>query len=150
METRGMLAKCLATENLIVEHDPSANTACFSTESRILKLPILETASENVYNMFVGHEVGHALQTPQQWYDDVPDDVPFDFVNVIEDIRIEEFIQDKYPGLRRDFRAGYNELIELDFFDLAGKDVHKLSFIDRVNLHYKLGEMVGAMCTHDG
>ncbi len=140
METRGMLARCLATENLIVEHDPNASTACFATEDRILRLPVLETASEYVYTMFVGHEVGHALQTPPQWYKDIPNDIPFDFVNVIEDIRIEEYIQDKYPGLRKDFRKGYNELLELDFFDLAGKDPNKLSFIDRVNLNYKLGE----------
>ena len=30
----------------------------------------------------------------------------FDFVNVIEDIRIEKFIQSKFPGLRRDFHKG--------------------------------------------
>ena len=83
LQTRGMLAKLLATENLVVEHDSNAKTASFDTENRVLKLPVLNTENENVYNMFCAHEVGHALQTPQQWKHDVPDDLPFDFVNVV-------------------------------------------------------------------
>ena len=139
METRGMLAKLLATENLIVQHSKSADTASFNTENRVLTLPILQTENENVYNMFVAHECAHALWTPVNWAEQVPNDIPFDFVNVIEDVRIERAIQDKFPGLRRDFTKGYDELDDKDFFGIADKDLSKLSFIDRVNLHFKLG-----------
>ncbi len=139
METRGMLAKLLATENLIVEHNKEADTASFNTETRVLTLPILQTENENVYNMFVAHECAHALWTPADWAEQVPSNIPFDFVNVIEDVRIERAIQNKFPGLRRDFTKGYDELDEKDFFGIVDKDVSELSFIDRINLHFKLG-----------
>ena len=139
LETRGTLARLLATENLIVEHDIQVHTASFDTDNRVLKLPVLKTESEFVYNMFVGHEVGHALQTPPQWKDDIPDGVPFDFVNVVEDVRIEKYIQNKFPGLRRDFTKSYDELNDDDFFAIRDTDISKLSLIDRINLHFKLG-----------
>ena len=139
IQTRGMLAKLLATENLIIEHDASATTAAFDTENRVLRLPVLNTEDENVYNMFCAHEVGHALQTPQLWKDDVPDNVPFDFVNVVEDVRIEKYIQSKFPGLRVDFSKGYDKLNDQDFFQLNDKDISEMSLIDRINLHFKLG-----------
>ena len=39
IETRGMLSKLLATENLVIEHDNNARTAAFDTQNRVLKLP---------------------------------------------------------------------------------------------------------------
>ena len=139
LQTRGMLAKLLATENLVVEHDGRAKTASFDTENRVLKLPVLNTENENVYNMFCAHEVGHALQTPQYWKNDIPDDLPSDFVNVVEDVRIEKFIQNKFPGLRVDFSKGYDYLNDSNFFSIRDTDLTKLSLIDRINLHFKLG-----------
>lgn len=139
LETRGMLAKLLATENIVVEHDSTARTAAFDTLNRVLKLPVFKTENENVYNMLVGHEVGHALETPTNWRDDLPDNVPPDFVNVIEDVRIEKFIQSKFPGLRVDFTKGYDELNNQDFFAIRDSDLSKLALIDRINLHFKLG-----------
>ena len=139
LQTRGLLAKLLATENLVVEHDHNAKTASFDTENRLLKLPVLNTDNENVYNMFCAHEVGHALQTPMYWKNDVPDNIPFDFINVVEDVRIEKYIQNKFPGLRGDFTKGYDYLNAEDFFALRDTDTSKLSLIDRINLHFKLG-----------
>lgn len=139
LDTKGYLAKLLATENLIVQHCGAATTASFNTATRVLTLPLIQTNSEFVYDMFIGHEVGHALYTPADWADKVDKDIPFDFINVIEDVRIERMIQDKFPGLRRDFSRGYDELNDKDFFELADKDVDLMNFIDRINLHFKLG-----------
>ena len=61
-EVKGTLAKLLATENLIVEHRV-VDTASFDVDRRVLVLPIWDV-SDRVYNMLVGHEVGHALYTP--------------------------------------------------------------------------------------
>ena len=144
-----MLAKLLATENLVVEHDGSAKTASFDTENRVLKLPLLKTENENVYNMFCAHEVGHALQTPQYWKNDIPDDVPSDFINVVEDVRIEKFIQNKFPGLRVDFSKGYDYLNESNFFSIKDTDLSKLSLIDRINIHFKLGVRAFVPFTED-
>jgi hypothetical protein len=139
MDITGTLAKLLATENLTVVHKAGATTASFNVESRVLTLPIFQGMCSEVSTMMAAHEVGHALQTPTDWAEHVADGTPFDFVNVIEDVRIEKYIQAKFPGLKRDFSRGYNELNERDFFQLEGQDVNKLSLIDRINIHFKLG-----------
>ena len=112
-EIKGNLARLLATENLIVEHRKTA-TASFDVDRRLLTLPMWDKASGVVYDMLVGHEVGHALFTPNKdWRDAV--DCPKDFVNVIEDARIEKLMKRKFPGLRKSFNGGYKELNNLDF-----------------------------------
>lgn len=141
LETKGMLARLLATENLIVEHDAKAETACFNVDTRVMTLPILNTQSEHIYNLFVGHECGHALETPKDFVDSLSADVPHSFVNVIEDVRIEKHIQKKFPGLRVDFTRGYNEMMENDFFEIQDKDPQDLNLIDRINIHFKAGVM---------
>ncbi len=139
LETRGMLAKLLATENLIITHDQRADTASFDTESRELTLPILETDNEHIYTLFTAHECSHALNTPVTWRENIPNNVPFDFVNVVEDVRIEKLIQTKFPGLRTDFSKGYDTLHTDDFFGIRERETSTFSFIDRINLHFKLG-----------
>ena len=62
-EIKSQLARLLATEDLVVENRNVA-TAQFNVETRVLTLPMWKRASENVYDMLVGHEVGHALFTP--------------------------------------------------------------------------------------
>ena len=57
------LAKLLATENIQVEHNKVV-TAQFDVKNRILTLPIWKKMSNDLYDMLVGHEVGHALFTP--------------------------------------------------------------------------------------
>ena len=136
-EIKGNLARLLATENLIVEHRKTP-TAMFDVERRVLTLPMWDKASGTVYDMLVGHEVGHALFTPNEdWRGAV--DCPKDFVNVIEDARIEKLMKRKFPGLRKSFAGGYKELNDLDFFDIADQDISKFSLIDRINLHFKIG-----------
>ena len=129
-EVKGTLAKLLATENLTVEHR-KVSTASFDVNNRVLVLPIWD-ASETVYDLLVGHEVGHALYTPN-----VPVDAPKGFVNVIEDARIERLMKQTYPGLRKTFFEGYRELWHQDFFGVAEEDPNKLALIDRINLYFK-------------
>ena len=136
MDITGTLAKLLATENLTVQHSNAARTASFNVQDRVLTLPVLAGASQEVMTMLAAHEVGHALQTPSDWTERVIDGTPFDFVNVIEDVRIEKFIQAKFPGLKRDFSRGYTELNDNDFFAIADQDVNKMSLIDRLNIHF--------------
>ena len=62
-EIKGNLARLLATENLVVEHKQTP-TAYFNVDTRVLVLPKWDKASDVVYDMLVGHEVGHALFTP--------------------------------------------------------------------------------------
>ena len=136
-DIRGTLAKLLATENLLVEHK-KVGTASFDVQKRILTLPLWDRASNRVYTMLVGHEVGHALFTPAD-FDPTKLPCPKSFLNVTEDARIEKLMKRKYPGLAKDFYVGYQELNDEDFFSINEQDVEKLPLIDRINLHYKIG-----------
>tara|TARA_Y100000004_G_scaffold156581_1_gene181800 strand:+ start:235 stop:2370 length:2136 start_codon:yes stop_codon:yes gene_type:complete len=136
-EIKGNLARLLATENLIVEHR-KVPTASFDVDRRVLTLPMWDKASDVVFDMLVGHEVGHALFTPNEDWRDIAD-CPKDFVNVIEDARIEKLMKRKYPGLRKSFAGGYQELNDRDFFSIANEDIDSFSLIDRINLHFKIG-----------
>ncbi len=132
-EVKGTLAKLLATENLTVEHR-QVTTAYFDVENRVLCLPIWKSASNTVYDLLVGHEVGHALYTPA---DDWDKSVPKAFINVLEDARIEKLMKRTYPGLRKSFFDGYKELWDQDFFGVKHEDHENLSLIDRINLYFK-------------
>ena len=135
-EIKSQLAKLLATEDLIVEHK-QVETAQFNVHTRVLILPLWEKASNAVYDMLVGHEVGHALFTPDRW--DWTERVPQTFVNVCEDARIEKLIKRKYMGLAKTFYTAYNELNEKDFFDIASEDINNFNLADRANLYFKIG-----------
>ena len=130
-EVKGTLARLLATENLTVEHR-QVSTASFDVNNRVLILPIWKTASSTVYDLLVGHEVGHALYTPN-----LPIDAPKAFVNVVEDARIERMMKQTYPGLKKSFFDGYRELWHKDFFGVADEDISQIAFIDRINLYFK-------------
>ena len=96
IEIKGNLAKLLATEDLIIEHKP-VETASFDVDRRVLTLPVWDRASETVYDMLVAHEVGHALYTPnREWFFE-PEwkTIPLDYVNVVEDARIERLIKQR-------------------------------------------------------
>ncbi len=134
-EVKGNLAKLLATENLIVEHRV-VETASFDVDRRVLVLPIWNVSS-TVYNMLVGHEVGHALFTPNEDWKELP--VPKSYINITEDARIEKLMKRKFPGLAKDFFKGYSQLNDQDFFDIQDTEIAKLNLIDRINLHYKVG-----------
>ena len=137
-EVKGQLAKLLATEDLIIENR-KVSTASFDVARRVLTLPMWEKASGTVYDLLVGHEVGHALYTPaDDWTKDYPN-VPPSFINVLEDVRIEKLMKIKYAGLSKTFYNGYSQLAEQDFFELESHDLEDMSLADRINIHYKIG-----------
>jgi hypothetical protein len=139
-EIKSQLAKLLATEDLVVEHK-NVPTACFNVHTRVLTLPLWEKASGLVYDLLVGHEVGHALFTPDEdWTERVK--IPLQFVNVVEDARVEKLMKRKYAGLAKTFFNGYKELNEEDFFQIVDEDIFTFNLADRVNLHFKIGNFV--------
>ena len=144
MEVKGNLARLLATENLIVEHR-KVETAMFNVKDRVLTLPMWDVASPNVYDMLVGHEVGHALYTPDKWGSDFG--VPQSYLNVCEDARIEKMMKRKFPGLARNFYTGYKELHDADFFEVGERKMDSYALIDRINLYFKIGVHAGEVFT---
>lgn len=136
-EIKSQLAKLLATEDLVVEHK-KVETAQFNVHTRVLTLPMWEKASNTVYDLLVGHEVGHALYTPDEdWTEQVK--VPPQFVNIVEDARIEKLMKRRYAGLAKTFFSGYKELAEQDFFQIEDEQVDEMNLADRANLYFKIG-----------
>lgn len=147
---KDLLAKLLANENLTVLQEP-VKTASFDVKNRVLRLPQWKDLSEDMLDLFIGHEVGHALYTTSAfWSDELKALKHFQgYLNVLEDVRIEKLIKRKYPGLRKPFRLGYDELREKDFFNLKTQDLNSLLLIDRINLFYKAGVKSGVKFTKE-
>lgn len=150
IETKSILAKLLATENISVEQK-NIPTAAFNPTTRTLYIPNWKDMSNSLQDLLIGHEVGHAWDTPAEgWHDAVCEDATLKgFLNVIEDARIERNIKSRYPGLVKSFYAGYRELFERDFFGVKDVDVNTLPLIDRINLHYKVGAFLNVQFSND-
>jgi len=133
------LAKLLARENLTIQHG-NFSTAFFDVKNRVLGLPNWKDRGKDVYDLLVGHEVGHALYTPS--WDPSSFPCPPVYVNVVEDVRIERMIQETYPGLIACFRRGYTILFRENFFGTKDKDFAKYNLADRLNLKAKLGSLI--------
>ena len=141
-EAKSYLAKLLATENITVEHR-KVETAYFDLGNRLLVVPIWKEMNNDILDMLLAHEIGHALYTPQdEWVAAVESKVaPHSYLNIVEDARIEKLIKRKYPGLSQSFIKGYRDLIRNDFFKTADKNVNEMLLIDRLNLHFKMSHV---------
>jgi len=134
---KSTLVKLLAEEDLQVTYK-NVPTAHFDVKAREVVLPIWKDKSEAVMDMMSLHEVGHALWTDMDLIEKgQKKEVKHSFLNVLEDVRIEKMIQEKYLGSVKVFKKAYTELLEKDFFNINGKDLSKLNLIDRINMHYK-------------
>lgn len=145
IESKNMLAKLMATENINIVHQ-KIYTAAFDMKTRTLYCPIWQDMSNELRDLLLGHETGHALETPAEgWHGAISDKGRNykAFLNVVEDARIEKKIKRRYPGLKNSFRIGYQELINRDFFEIRGRDINTLPFIDRLNLYTKGGVNLG-------
>jgi len=157
-QSKSVLAKLLATENITMQKLAGAQTAWFDVKNRVLTLPIWQGISDDLEDMLVVHEVGHALDTPCDGWTNAIKDIATKiygttskqnqmavkgFLNVIEDARIDKRQKRRYPGARRNYIVGYKELMDRDFFGTANKDINSYSFIDRVNIYFKGGVALG-------
>jgi hypothetical protein len=147
------VARLLATENLNIERVP-AETASFNLEDRILRIPLWTDLTENTEQLMVVHEVGHAKYTPpENWKKNVETDSNFIYyMNVCEDARIEKMMKREYPGVKKNMLEGYHDLQKRDFFGLKNKspaEINKLSLINKINLHTKLGTQFGIQFEQD-
>ena len=87
LQKKSVLARLLANENVTVRQG-NFPTASFDVVNRVLNLPLWKDMSNDLYDLLVGHEVSHALHTPADPKQLNIPNVPFSFVNVVEDIRI--------------------------------------------------------------
>ena len=104
------------------------STAHFDVRAQRGGFPIWKDKSEKVMDMMSLHEVGHALWTDMDLIErGQKKEVKHSFLNVLEDVRIEKMIQEKYLGSVKVFKKAYTELLEKDFFNIKRKDLSKLN-----------------------
>lgn len=154
-----MLTKLLATENLRVVFKPDIKTAYFESKRRLIALPIWkEGISNELLDMLCVHETGHALYTPGEFHNKMKQlaekyKIKNSFVqaagNIIEDIRINELQKIRYPGSRRDFLIGYKQRYDRGDYGGESNFINNLPFLDRVNVHFKVGEALGVVFTEE-
>jgi hypothetical protein len=149
--SRSVFARIMSTENITVIFDPKSKDAWFDTKTRTLNMPGWTGMTPEVYDLLLSHEVSHALHTPcTDWVgltdelagekaSDADKQVARQYINIIEDARIERLIKAKYPGLARDYNKGYEWLAKSGMFGKLDSDLSGMNFIDRINLHFKVG-----------
>lgn len=143
-------ARLLATENLSVQRAPT-RTASFDVKSRVLTLPLWKDMTPEIEDMLVGHEVGHALYTTEDYFIPIQENPKMhSYLNVLEDVRIEKLIKRKYPGLRKRMNEGYKQLNDRDFFGVKQvQNLDDLLLIDKINLYFKAGFNCGVQFNPD-
>tara|TARA_B100000029_G_scaffold204135_3_gene202113 strand:- start:2001 stop:4337 length:2337 start_codon:yes stop_codon:yes gene_type:complete len=142
IESKNVLAKLMATENIHVEHK-KVSTASFDVKNRRLILPIWKDMDHTMYEGLIGHEVGHALYTPyEEWAEFAKKNSHLKaYANILEDARIERKMKIKYPGMKKTFFEMYDALARQDFFGTHGRDLGEYGFADRLNLSFKIGAL---------
>ena len=144
-----ILARLLAHENINIVRG-NVRTASFDIRNRVLVLPRWKDMTQVCEQMLILHEVGHALFTSEEKYG-----VVFEkenahlrkYANVIEDVRIECRMKERYPGCRKTFTDGYKELRDRDFFGIKNRNLSKMLLIDKINIYYKVGYNSGVVFT---
>lgn len=146
-----ILSKLLAKERIKVVRK-TVETASFDITDRILTLPAWKNISDSLELMLICHEVGHALYTTEDIVDEFCGLLgvqktklkksQFTYLNVVEDVRIEQLIVIKYPGVKKHFQEGYVEFVE-DFNAFKGAEKMTLDslLIDRINVHCKVSNL---------
>ena len=134
--------KLIAQENLTVVRSANYKTASIDLTNRVIKIPAFSTKNESVAVLMSAHEVSHALNTPPRWYHcssaGFYSKQLLQCINIVEDIRIERLIKNKYIGLRNVFNVGYKALLDQSFF---GDLDRNLCFADLVNIWAKVGNL---------
>ena len=145
------VAQLLALESLDV-YQAEVETAMFRPDTRELIIPYFKTEfkgkeiPESLLIMFIGHEVGHALNTPasgmHQFNKDAKyKDIPFIILNIIEDARIERMIKNQYPGMVLHFKKSYDFLLNNSQGSQGFLEPLKMSLINRINYFFKYHEV---------
>ena len=137
------LVELLAQEKLSIVFDKSVETASIDLEKRRVYIHpfIFEFNNNLVTERLLCHEVGHALYSNFTLLAGLIKKYGKPLVNVFEDIRIENCLKQKFPGITKLFSNGFTELNKclnkLYNYDMASKVTDTSQFLDRLNVHFK-------------
>lgn len=141
-----ILAKLLANENLTVISG-GVTTSMIDLNKRVVYIvefkPTSPLSCREVRITCIGHEVGHALFTPKNLMHGASEKkFPglFMFINVVEDIRIERLMKNKFKGLHSIMKEGRKVMYENGFYGQeAIDDPNSMNYLNKVILYTKVG-----------
>jgi len=154
MLSDAQLARLLAIKKLNIRYSPSVKTASINLQTGEAVFPMWVGISTELRHMLIVHETGHSSYTPYEEWVAATDLIAnrhhsdprvalrakatiVQFLNIVEDPRVDKKQKRRFPGCRHDYVVGLRELAERNFFGIDGVDINSLTFIDRANIFYK-------------
>lgn len=138
---------------LIIEYSHNAKTGVYTPALNKVVLPMYITKDKDLYLLMGSHEISHVLHTPSDFlenHDKNGDNIVhgiklnsllMNCINIVEDIRIERLIRNKFPGFVSVYERGYSKLLK-GIFNITD-DIWANSHIgDRINAKAKLGKLL--------
>ena len=132
----------LSKENLKLTYSNKATTAYFNLETREVVVPTFDYMTEEVTQLLISHEVGHAYFSDYSKEDfNKYTSLYGGLFNVVEDAHIENRMKKSFCGLSSIFKEGYKILHKENFFELS-EELSEYNLTSRLNLFYKLGHII--------
>ena len=118
-------------------------------------MPYYITKDRDIYILMGSHEISHVLHTPLEFLDNHDgtnsnkqptvrgvkfNKVLMNCINIVEDIRIERLIRNKFPGFVAVYERGYTKLFHT-LFNMAEDSWDEMHLGDRINHKAKLGKL---------
>jgi hypothetical protein len=147
LNKNSIVVKILANENISLVVQEGLPTASFDLKNRIVRVPNYMFDDDDFTTMVLAHEVGHCLYTPYNgWFDflkqvekdtsltDQQKNAAKSALNILEDVRIDKFMQKRYSGLVKYYKRSCRWIVDNDFFKIKAKNKNLtgMSFLNRL------------------
>lgn len=151
-EATDLLARLLAVEKLTVI-DGGCTTSSIDLDNRVINVVRFEDDSpltcKEVRITCIAHEVGHAIFTPLSLlHKHVDEKYPnlFPYINLVEDIRIENLIKGRYRGIHSMMKAGRKIMFENGYYGAQSlSNVNSLPIFDKILLYTKIDKNINGL-----
>ena len=148
--------KVISNNNrLNITYSNEARVGYYTPALNTVVLPYYITKDRDIYILMGSHEISHVLHTPLEFLDNHDgansnkhptvrgvkfNKVLMNCINIVEDIRIERLIRNKFPGFVAVYERGYTKLF-YTLFNTAEDSWDKMHLGDRINHKAKLGKL---------
>lgn len=134
-----ILASLFSSEDIKMRQSSRFSTASFDLKNRVLNLPIW-MVDDGVYTALVCHEMGHATYTDTKKWIKFTKNNPEVFgsiLNIVEDIRIDMKMKQKFPGTPKNYRKLWDFMASKEEVKKVIEEDTKMHFCDKINLYFK-------------
>lgn len=148
--------KVISNNNrLNITYSNNARVGYYTPALNEVVLPYYITKDRDIYILMGSHEISHVLHTPLEFLDNHDgtnsnkhptvrgvkfNKVLMNCINIVEDIRIERLIRNKFPGFVAVYERGYTKLFHT-LFNMAEDSWDEMHLGDRINHKAKLGKL---------